>query len=52
MNKPMAEYKWQIEERGRKRRLNALIIVLAFPVVFFVNTVDCWVDMLLRSIGM
>lgn len=49
--KPMAEYTWQIEERGRQRRLNVLVGVLAIPTVYFISTVDYWVDVALRSIG-
>lgn len=50
--KPMAEYQWQIEERGRQRRKNALMAVLAVPVVLFISAVDSIVDIALKSIGL
>ncbi|MFY0656411.1 MAG: hypothetical protein JXR12_06645 [Neptunomonas phycophila] len=52
MNKPMAEYNWQIEERGKKRRMNVLVALIAPPVVYFISTVDYWVDAGFKAIGM
>lgn len=50
--KPQAEYNWQIEERGRKRRMNVLVCVLAVPVVLFISAVDSIVDFGLKAIGL
>jgi hypothetical protein len=37
--KPMAEFNGVIAERGRQRRMNALMTVLAVPVVLFISAV-------------
>ena len=49
--KPMAEFNGAIAERGRQRRMNVLVTVLAVPVVLFISAVDSIVDIALKSIG-